>query len=111
MEGGVKKAEGDAVVGDRGDVPSSSVVANKPTVKGIFAAVFIFGDMAGDTVDREGAVLDPIGITTNDGAEVGVIGSCVNGVLRCVVIAHDHIGQIAIAIRYDQGGETGAIWN
>ncbi|KUI70877.1 hypothetical protein VM1G_11719 [Cytospora mali] len=68
----------------------------------VMSGILIFGNMGGHTVDCEGAVLDPVGVATDDRAEVGVVRRRVDGVLACVVVACHHVLEHAISIRHKE---------
>lgn len=79
--------------GAGGDGPVEGVVADEASVEGIGAFVVVFGDVVLFCASRregEGAVLDPICVAADDGAEVCVVGFCVDEdrriLGRCLVV-------------------------
>lgn len=87
FEGFVEEGEGDGggVGGDDG--PVSLIIADDAAVEGILSVVFVLGDVRCDAVDGEGAVFDSVGVSTDYGAEVGVVCFGVGEVLGTIVIA------------------------
>ena len=63
LVGFVEEREGDAVGGVRDDGPVALVVAHCSTVQRVQPAVLVVRDVGGYSVDREGAVLDAVGVT------------------------------------------------
>ena len=107
----IQQAEGDGRLAVRSDCPVAHVIANEATVKGVDAVVLILRNVVGIAIDGESTVLDAVGITTDNRAKEGAIGLTVVQILDGVIIAHNHVLDIAITIGDCQGGETRAVRN
>ena len=71
--------------------------------------IFIFRDMGCHAVDRESAILDSIGVSTDYCAEVGVHCFSVDEVLGAVVIAQHDILGVAVLVIHKQICKTRTI--
>lgn len=78
-------------------------------MESVGAVVFIGWNVVLVAVQRKGAVLDAVRVAADHGAEVGVRGLGVVQVLPRVVIAHDDVLQLAVAVRDQQRGQSRAV--
>lgn len=109
FEGFVEEGEGDGGGVGGYDGPVSLIVADDTAVEGVLSVVLVFGNVRCDAVHGEGAVLDAVGISTDYGAEVGVVCFGVSEILGPIVIPKDDILRIAILVVDVKIGEACAV--
>lgn len=107
----IVEGESNAVAAHAGDGPVLLVVAHKSTVQGVEAAVLVLWDVRSLAIDGECAVLDSIGVSPDDWAEVGVVRLGVDEVLMRVVVSDHNILPGSLAILDVQVCQTSAVWN
>lgn len=111
FQGLVEEGKRNCVLRGRSHGPIALVVANKSSVKGVRAVVLVRWNMIFLAIDPESAVLDSIGIATNDGTKVGVLAFSVLDVLMGVVVTDSNVLQVTIPVWDQQGDQTRSIGN
>lgn len=64
-----------------------------------------------DSVNGKGAILDAIGVTTDNCAKVGVAGFCVGQILLGIVISQHHILILAPSIVDEDRDQARSVWD
>ena len=90
------------------DGPVASIVAYVAAVEGVGPIMLVFGDVVLLAVQREGAVLDSVDVSPDQGAEERVHCFGVVDVAGSIIVSYDDVAGVACFVVDVNGGGGGA---